>query len=67
MYFQFQGAMMAKLTDTAIKKAKPAEEAYSMSDGGGLYLWITPAGGKLWRWAYRFDRKRKLMAFGQYP
>jgi integrase len=58
---------MAKLTDTAIKRAKPAEEAYSMSDGGALYLWITPAGGKLWRWAYRFDRKRKLMALGPYP
>jgi integrase len=58
---------MARLTDTAIKRAKPAEEAYSMSDGGGLYLRITPAGGKLWRWAYRFDRKRKLMAFGPYP
>jgi integrase len=58
---------MTKLTDTAIKRAKAEEEAYSMSDGGGLYLWVTPAGGKLWRWAYRFGGKRKLMAFGQYP
>jgi integrase len=38
-----------------------------MSDGGGLFLWITPAGGKLWRWKYRFDGKEKLMAFGKYP
>ncbi len=38
-----------------------------MADGGGLYLWVTPAGGKLWRWSYRFDRKEKLMAFGRYP
>jgi hypothetical protein len=37
------------LTDTAIKKAKAAEKPYSMSDGKGLYLWLTPSGGKLWR------------------
>lgn len=55
------------LTDTEIKKAKAKEKAYSLNDSGGLYLWITPAGGKLWRWAYRFDRKEKLMSFGKYP
>ncbi len=35
------------LADTGIKKAKPKQRPYSMSDGGGLYLWVTPAGGKL--------------------
>src|ERR1039458_8104166 len=40
------------LTDTEIKKAKAKEKAYSLNDSRGLYLWITPAGGKLWRWAY---------------
>ncbi len=55
------------LTDTEIKKAKATEMAYSLNDSGGLYLWITPAGGKLWRWAYRFDRKEKLMSLGKYP
>jgi hypothetical protein len=55
------------LTDTEIRKAKAKEKAYSLNDRGGLYLWITPAGGKLWRWAYRFDRKEKLMSLGKYP
>src|ERR1700729_88613 len=55
------------LSDTAIKRAKTSEKAYSLSDGEGLYLWVTPAGGKLWRWGYRFDRKEKLMSFGKYP
>jgi integrase len=55
------------LTDTEIKKAKTKEKAYSLNDSGGFYLWITPAGGKLWRWAYRFDRKEKLMSLGKYP
>src|SRR5208283_31828 len=55
------------LTDTEIKKSKAKEKAYSLNDSGGLYLWITPAGGKLWRWAYRFGGKEKLMSFGKYP
>jgi hypothetical protein len=58
---------MAGLTDTEIKRAKATEKAYSMSDGGGLYLWVKPTGGKLWRWSYRFDGKEKLMSFGKYP
>jgi integrase len=55
------------LTDTGIKAATAKEKAYPISDGGGLYLWVTPAGGKLWRWAYRFDGKMQLMSFGKYP
>jgi integrase len=38
-----------------------------LSDGGSLYLWVTPAGGKLWRWAYKHESKEKLMSFGKYP
>ncbi|MHB1673171.1 MAG: tyrosine-type recombinase/integrase [Acidobacteriaceae bacterium] len=55
------------LSDTEIKRAKAKQKAYSIRDCGGLYLWITPAGGKLWRWAYRYDRKEKLMSLGKYP
>jgi len=55
------------LTDTAIKRARANDRAYRMSDGGGLFLWITPAGGKLWRWKYRHEGLEKLMSFGKYP
>ncbi|MEO8737392.1 MAG: integrase arm-type DNA-binding domain-containing protein [Edaphobacter sp.] len=55
------------LTDTGIKKATPKEKAYRMSDSGGRYLWVTPSGGKLWQWAYRFEAKEKLMSLGKYP
>jgi hypothetical protein len=58
---------MAGLTDTEIKKAKATDKAYSMGDGGGLYLWVKPTGGKLWRWSYRFEGKEKLMSLGKYP
>lgn len=43
------------LSDTGIRKAKPRAAAYQMTDGRGLFLWVTPAGGKLWRWKYRFE------------
>ena len=58
---------MVGLTDTEIKRAKTAEKAYSMGDGGGLYLWVKPTGGKLWRWSYRFEGKEKLMSLGKSP
>ena len=38
-----------------------------MTDGRGLYLSVTTARGKLWRWKYRFQGVEKLMSFGQYP
>lgn len=55
------------LTDTEVRKSKPDEKAYRLSDTGGMYLWVTPAGGKLWRWAYKHEGKEKLMSFGKYP
>jgi integrase len=56
-----------RLTDIQVKRAKPAEKAYLMYDGRGLFLFVTPTGGKLWRWKYRIDGREKLMALGKYP
>jgi hypothetical protein len=55
------------LTDIEVKRAKGRGKPYKMSDGGNLYLWVTPSGGKLWRWAYRHEGKEKLMSLGKYP
>lgn len=55
------------LTDTAIRRAAPGKRDYKLGDSGGLFLLVTAAGGKLWRWKYRFEGKEKKMAFGQYP
>ena len=55
------------LTDTAIRKAKPTDKTQRLFDGGGLYLEITPAGGRRWRQKYRFNGKEKLLAHGTYP
>lgn len=55
------------LNDRQIRNAKPAEKPYKLSDGGGMYLQVTPAGGRLWRLKYRFDSKEKTLALGKYP
>ena len=55
------------LTDIAIRNAKPAERPVKLSDGGGMFLLVTPAGGKLWRLKYRIDGREKLLAMGSYP
>jgi integrase len=56
-----------KLTNTAIKTAKPKEKTFKISDGKGLYLEISPSGGKWWRWKYRFAKKEKRLSLGVYP
>lgn len=55
------------LTDTAIKAAKPKDKPFKLGDSGGLYLEISPAGGKLWRLKYRIEGREKRLALGAYP
>ena len=55
------------LNDRQIKNAKPSDKPYKLTDGGGLHLVVTPAGGKLWRLKYRIDGKEKLLSIGKYP
>jgi integrase len=55
------------LTDTEIRRSKPAEKAYKLFDSGGLHLLVTPSGGRLWRWKYRFEGTEKQLALGSYP
>lgn len=61
------GGALNKLTDLAVKNAKPGKTPKRMSDGGGLFLEIRPNGAKYWRMAYRFAGKQKLLALGVYP
>ncbi len=55
------------LTDTKVRTIKPAEKPKKLFDGGGLFLLVTPTGGKLWRLKYRFGGIEKLLALGAYP
>ena len=55
------------LTDTAIRALKPQDKPVTVFDGNGLFLMVTPKGGKWWRLQYRFGGKRKLISLGVYP
>lgn len=55
------------LSDTKIKNAKPQEKAYRLYDERGLYLEVSPKGGKWWRFKYRFRGKEKRISLGTYP
>jgi len=58
---------MPPLSDLAIRRAKPSSKTQKHFDGGGLYLEISPAGGRWWRLKYRFGGKEKRLALGVYP
>lgn len=49
------------LTDAKIRAAKPEAKPYKLSDGEGLFLYISPAGGKSWRMKFRTAGKEKLL------
>ena len=55
------------LTDTAVRNAKPTDKTKRMYDSGGLYLEVTPKGGKWWRLKYRLIGKEKRLSMGVYP
>jgi len=55
------------LSPLQISNAKPKEKEYKLSDGGGLYLLVTPSGGKLWRLKYRFGGLERKLSLGAFP
>ena len=55
------------LTSLAVKQAQPAGKTKRLYDERGLYLEISPAGGKWWRLKYRFAGKEKRLSLGVYP
>jgi Arm DNA-binding domain len=55
------------LSDIKIRNAKPAEKPVRLFDERGLYLEVSPAGGKWWRLKYRFAGKEKRLSLGVYP
>jgi integrase len=55
------------LNDTLIRSLKPTGKPKKHFDGGGMFLFVTATGSKLWRMVYHFDKKEKLLSFGEYP
>lgn len=56
------------LTDVQVKNAKPRAKTYTLADGDGMYLEVSPTGSKIWRMAYRQPNgKNTRLTFGSYP
>lgn len=55
------------LSDATIRKTKPTEKPFKLFDERGLFLLVSPTGGKLWRFKYRISGKEKLISLGAYP
>ncbi len=58
---------MRKLSDVAVRNAKPKERPYSLADGGGLAIRISPSGNKSWQWRYMYAGKEQTLTIGKYP
>ena len=55
------------LTDTRLRALKPKDKPYKVTDERGLYVEVTPTGGKLWRFRYRIGGAQKKLCIGSYP
>ncbi len=55
------------LSDIQVKRAKPKEKDYKLSDGAGLFLLVTPTGGKFWKLRCQIDGKEQKLSLGEYP
>lgn len=58
---------MGKLNDTALRRIKATGKVQKMTDGQGLYLYVSAKGCKTWRYDYAVVDKRKTLTIGQYP
>ena len=56
-----------ELTPAAIGKTKPREKAFTLTDGGGLFVEVLPSGSKVWRFKYLLVGKREKVTLGAYP
>ena len=55
------------LTDVSVRTAKATDKPAKLFDERGLFLLVSPSGGKWWRLKYRFEGKEKLLSLGTYP
>lgn len=58
---------MPILTELSVRAAKAAEKPYKLYDDRGLFMLVTTAGGRLWRFKYRVGGAEKLLTLGAYP
>lgn len=55
------------LTEVQVRTAKPAPRPYKLYDSEGLFVLVTPSGGKSWRFRFKIYGREKLLVLGRYP
>lgn len=55
------------LTDAKIKALKPKLRPYKEADRESLYVFVSPSGGKLFRFDYMHGGKRRTLSLGRWP
>nr|WP_170539178.1 DUF4102 domain-containing protein [Ruegeria arenilitoris] len=55
------------LTEAELAGIEPRTKRFRISDGGGLFIEISPTGSKTWKLAYRFNGKQRSSVLGVYP
>jgi hypothetical protein len=55
------------LTRLEVENARPKDKPYRLFDGRGMYLEISPSGGRYWRLKYRFEGRENRISLGVYP
>jgi len=56
-----------RLSGISLQSLKPRGKAYRLFDAKGLYLEVSPSGGKYWRVKYRYQGREKRLSLGVYP
>lgn len=54
------------LTDTELRRLRPEEKAYKVTDRDGMYVMVTTAGTKSFRYDYRLNGRRETLTIGKY-
>ena len=58
---------MSSLNEAKIRAARPREKQFKLFDERGLFMLVTPTGGRLWRLRYHLNGVEKLLALGAHP
>ncbi len=54
------------ITDTELRKLRPKEKTFKVADRDGMYVTISTAGTKSFRYDYRLNGRRETLTIGRY-